>query len=158
MHSRNPGYIAGDHWLVCEICGFDYRKSQMQQTWDGKWVCEKDWEPRHPQDFVTGVPDNQAVQVARPDTTDTFNYTTMSVAAVSGVTSVSIGISATLKSGDGLGIKLDDDTLFWTYLTADQVLTVCALGSPLPSAAAAGNDVYYRGSSFRTTEPTAADL
>lgn len=35
-------------------------------------VCPKDWEPRHPQDFVKGVRDNQSVPVSRPEAPDAF--------------------------------------------------------------------------------------
>ena len=51
-HPRNPGYIPGDHWVVCDICGFDYRASDMRTQWDGLVVCRKDYSARHPQDFV----------------------------------------------------------------------------------------------------------
>jgi hypothetical protein len=30
-------------------------------------VCPKDWEPRHPQDFVKGVRDDQRVPWVRPE-------------------------------------------------------------------------------------------
>ena len=61
-HSRNPGYIAGDHWVECMVCGFEYRSSIMKERWDQLIVCPQDYEQRHPQDFVRGVEDNQAAQ------------------------------------------------------------------------------------------------
>jgi len=70
MHTPNPGYIPGDHWMECDICGFDYRYSQMRPNWRGQWVCKKDWEPRHPQDFVRGREDKIAPPVSRKGTTD----------------------------------------------------------------------------------------
>lgn len=36
-------------------------------------VCEADWEPRHPQDFVKGVPDDQAPPWSRPDEIKNFD-------------------------------------------------------------------------------------
>jgi hypothetical protein len=51
-HPRNPGYIPGDHWVECEVCGLEYRQSKMHQRWDGFIVCPKDFEFRNPQDFV----------------------------------------------------------------------------------------------------------
>ena len=54
-HTRNPGWISGDHWVVCDICGCDIRNSDARQTWEGYVVCPDDWEPRHPQDFVRSV-------------------------------------------------------------------------------------------------------
>jgi hypothetical protein len=42
-------------------------------TWDNLLVCSDTcWEAQHPQDFVTGVADNQSVPDARPEATDSF--------------------------------------------------------------------------------------
>jgi hypothetical protein len=35
-------------------------------------VCEQDWEPRQPQDFVRGIADQQAPVWTRPEPVDTF--------------------------------------------------------------------------------------
>lgn len=50
--SRNPGYRPGSHWAICDSCGFQFRAEDLIETWDGRWVCDDDWEPRHPQDFL----------------------------------------------------------------------------------------------------------
>jgi hypothetical protein len=47
---------------VCDICGFVFKLSQLRKQWDGLMVCSEDWSPRHPQDFVRGVPDTQGVR------------------------------------------------------------------------------------------------
>lgn len=51
-HNRSPGYQAGNHWVECQVCGFDYRHDQMRLRWDNLIVCPKDFETRQPQDFV----------------------------------------------------------------------------------------------------------
>ena len=56
-HTRNPGYQPGNHWVVCDVCGFDIRSSDAKERWDGLVVCPEDWEPRHPQDFVRAKED-----------------------------------------------------------------------------------------------------
>lgn len=66
------GYIAGDHWLICDECGFKVRVSETRKRWDGLRVCLKDWEPRHPQDLVRGRHDRQRVATSRPEPPDTF--------------------------------------------------------------------------------------
>ena len=39
-------------WLVeCEVCGFRCKNTEIKKRWDGRLVCEKDWEPRHIGDF-----------------------------------------------------------------------------------------------------------
>lgn len=51
-HSRNPGYQPGQHWVVCDRCGFDYRVRDIKAEWNGLAVCKYCWEPRHIQDFL----------------------------------------------------------------------------------------------------------
>lgn len=68
----NEGYVPGDHWVLCDVCGFKCRASETQKRWDGLRVCMADFEPRHPQDFVKGKRDRQAVRNARPEPPDEF--------------------------------------------------------------------------------------
>jgi hypothetical protein len=65
-------YKPGDWNAICETCGFQYKASELKKTWDGKMVCSKDWEPRHPQEFVRGVVDKQSVPWTRPEPDDVF--------------------------------------------------------------------------------------
>jgi hypothetical protein len=72
-HPNKGGeYIPGDHWLVCDSCGLDYRRSVMRLRWDNMMVCPKDFEPRHPQEFVRGIKEKIAVDIARPDSPPVF--------------------------------------------------------------------------------------
>ena len=70
MKELKHSYISGSPWAICDECGLQYRRSQMLERWDGLLVCKKDWEPRHPQEFVRGKADRIHVQNARPDMTD----------------------------------------------------------------------------------------
>ena len=66
-------YKPGRHYVVCDICGFEFYDDEVKTTWDGKVVCEKDWEPRHPQDFVRARPDKISVdEPRRPEPEDVF--------------------------------------------------------------------------------------
>lgn len=65
-------YIKGDWLAVCDECGQRYRASQLRKRWDGLMVCSKDFELRHPQEFVRAKPDVQSVPWTRPEST---NYT-----------------------------------------------------------------------------------
>ncbi len=66
------GYIPGDPLAVCDICGFRFHMSQTRKTWDGLRVCEKDYDPKHPQLTIRGIPDRQAVYDGRPEPKDVF--------------------------------------------------------------------------------------
>ena len=56
----------GDWNATCDMCGKKFKASMLRDRWDGAKVCQRDWEPRHPQDFARGVPDGQAVPWSRP--------------------------------------------------------------------------------------------
>ena len=65
-------YIRGENFLICDVCGFKYRQSQIKTRWDGAKVCEADFELRHPQDFLRGIPDKQAAPYTNPEQPDKF--------------------------------------------------------------------------------------
>jgi hypothetical protein len=65
-------YVGGEWNACCDRCGFIYKSSELKKTWDGLMVCEKDWEPRHPQEFVKGTKDKQAVPWSKDEQPDTF--------------------------------------------------------------------------------------
>jgi hypothetical protein len=67
-----PYYKSGSWNFICEVCGQRYKAEQMRKRWDGVIVCPKDWEPRHPQDFVRGVKDDQSVPITRDEAPNTF--------------------------------------------------------------------------------------
>ncbi len=69
----NIGYYKqGDNNAICDRCGRPFKASQLKKTWDGLWVCERDWEPRHPQDYVKAIKEDLTVAVHRPDSEPTF--------------------------------------------------------------------------------------
>lgn len=42
------GYIPGDPYRVCDLCGIAYRYSETKKQWDGLIACTKCWSPKHP--------------------------------------------------------------------------------------------------------------
>ena len=62
----------GDWEAICDSCGRKFKASKLKQRWDGLMVCQQDWEPRQPQDFVRGVSDPQLVPWVRDEATDVF--------------------------------------------------------------------------------------
>lgn len=72
---RNPGYIAGDHWGICDVCGLAYRQRDLRKRWDGAVVCRHDWEIRHPQDFVRARKEDPSPKgLVRSEPRDRFLY------------------------------------------------------------------------------------
>lgn len=65
MTTREGVYVAGDYYLLCEVCGFKKRRSECRKRWDGAIVCQEDYEERHPLDLIQPRPDQQNVLDAR---------------------------------------------------------------------------------------------
>lgn len=93
---RNPGYTPGEHYALCDRCGFVFNQSHLKETWDGYLVCPEDWEPRQPQDFVRGREDNQAPQGnVNPEGADTYLTTTVfgTRTAIAGIAIAGIAVA-----------------------------------------------------------------
>ena len=64
------GIKLGDWLAKCDRCADVKYASQLKKEWTGFIVCEQCWEPRHPQEFLRGRPDNSNVPWTRPDSID----------------------------------------------------------------------------------------
>ena len=70
--SYRPSYTRGGWLTICDQCGRQFKDSDLQLRWDGLMVCQGDWEPRQPQDFVRGVADLMRTPWARPESGNNF--------------------------------------------------------------------------------------
>ena len=59
-------YLKGSSDAMCDECGRIVKFVELRKRWDGMWVDDRCWEPRHPQDFVRAVKDDPSIPVARP--------------------------------------------------------------------------------------------
>jgi hypothetical protein len=48
---------AGTYNAVCDVCGVKYKAKDLLRRWDGLMVCTKDYEGRHPSDFIRVRPE-----------------------------------------------------------------------------------------------------
>ena len=62
--------ILGDWNAICDICGLKFKASELRKDWRGLMVCVRDWEPRHPQDFLRVRSDDPSVPWTRPQGND----------------------------------------------------------------------------------------
>lgn len=67
-------YKAGDYNAICDICGFRFKASQLKKNWKNEYVCEADFELRHPQEFIRVRPEKIAVPWSRPEGEDDFLF------------------------------------------------------------------------------------
>ena len=90
---------SGDYNTICDVCGFKYKASELQQRWDGLMVCAPDWEMRHPQEMIRPIPDQNKLPWTRPDPTDIFvsgataNYCTPLTTCIANVAIADLAIA-----------------------------------------------------------------
>lgn len=63
----NSWYKPGAWNVTCDICGFRFKSDELRKNWKGEMVCQKDFELRHPQEFVRVRPERIGVPWARPE-------------------------------------------------------------------------------------------
>ena len=154
-------YKPGDWLVVCDRCGRRRYASECQFNWQNMFVCSDTcYEPRHPQDFVKGVLDDQAVPIARPDVKASMGETTVLTAVLKNALTIDLTSVSGISDKDAVGIVLDDGTCHWTYSDGTPSGNTVTLGSYLPYGAAAGNTVYLPGINNETfiTATTASGL
>ena len=72
MYPNGTYYKKGDYNIICDRTGFKIKGSQAKMEWDKAFVRKQDWEERHPQDYVSTVPDYMTVPIPRPEGGDVF--------------------------------------------------------------------------------------
>jgi hypothetical protein len=79
-------FSAGDHNAICDVCGRKYKSSDLRKRWDGLLVCKRDWEVRHPQDYVRARKDKITPNKLRPkDDTNFIRPACTTRSAVAGI-------------------------------------------------------------------------
>jgi len=72
-------YHPGDHLALCDICGFQFLRSELRRNYRNFLVCKDDYEDRHPQDRpIVGKGEAMRIPGAKPEPDDQF--VTMTVA------------------------------------------------------------------------------
>ncbi len=63
-------YKKGQWLAICDRCGMQFLSGHMKLMWNGLRVDDRCWEPRHPQEFVHGIPDEMAPPWISPEPAD----------------------------------------------------------------------------------------
>jgi hypothetical protein len=159
-------YQHGTHNAICDTCGFKYKASQLRMTWDGFFVCDPCWEPRHPQDFVRGKVDKLRVDIVRPDNDILYHETTLNANESAGDTSINVVTMTEISQYTALLIQLDpmmgqtSQYHACTVTTTPIVSTNILITPALPWAASSGNQIYIldHADYIQATEVTVDDL
>lgn len=94
----------GDWNVVCDVSGRKMKASQSRLRWDNARVHPDHWEPRHPQDYVKGVMDDQSVPFSRPEN------------------DLSVSSQGEVDPFPGTGVPIAPSTLAATSTVAGQVV------------------------------------
>lgn len=141
---RGVQYRPGSHWMADDRSGFSRRREDIKEEWNGLQVGTNLWETRQPQDFVKGVPDNQTVDVARPQPPAVFSgpiSTTLSQAAAVGDTFLYLDAVNGFSDGDNIGLMMDSGVYFNTTVSGAPAADGIPIAASVPYPAAAGNTV-----------------
>jgi hypothetical protein len=83
-----------------------------------------------------------------------YDSTTLSAAAASSATTISIAAAGTIANSDNIGIELSNGDMFWTTVSSGGGTTTLVLATGLSSAASSGARVYaYTATADRIQRP-----
>lgn len=145
-------YVHGAHNKLCDRTGFKVKSTATMPEWTGSIVRWQDWEPRHPQDFVRGVRDLQAVSDPRPGSSShTASETSLDADELPGQTVISVASTTGVTIGDSVIVFLDDGTHLSTISSFSAGDTI-TLSDAIPSKASSGNKVVYMSSQVQESD------
>lgn len=99
---HNPGYKPGDHWVTCDISGEVIRASDAVTTWDNLVVRKQSNDPRHPQEFIRGLPDRITPDgPVRPEPADVI-VPGGSIVCVAGILVAGVAVAGTPNPSPGI--------------------------------------------------------
>jgi hypothetical protein len=131
---QNRTYRPGSFYRNDDRTGFKTPAENTVKEWTGRIVRNKSYEPRHPQDFVRGVRDDQSVPDARPRPAplftgpSTYLITTPSVA---GSSILNVKNTMGLVFADLVIIMLDNGNTFYATVASVSVNQI-NINQPLP--------------------------
>lgn len=139
-------YRKGGYWRIDDRSGERVRASDTLKEWNGAIVAKDAYEPRHPQDFIRGRLDKQAVPDPRPVESvanAAFVGTptaSINAAAAAGATALVLDSTSGFSAGDRIAIMLDNlDRFLVTIQTLGPDGVSLTITAPLPFSVSVGN-------------------
>lgn len=65
-------YKHGEWNCICDVCGFEYKSTELRKDWRGLMVCDRDFETRHPSDLIKAPRGESTIPWSRPEPADSF--------------------------------------------------------------------------------------
>ncbi|HUY05004.1 MAG TPA: hypothetical protein VMV33_17130 [Rhodocyclaceae bacterium] len=128
-------YRGGDHYQLDDNSGFKVRASATRMQWNSIVTKPAHFNPRQPQDLVTGVRDEQGVAVPRSRQRNQFMVVGTIVTALGarGATTIEVEGTAGFNVGDACQVMLDSGEQFRFTLDSKTATTLSWLGAGLPA-------------------------
>lgn len=127
-------YVPGDYYQLDDNTGFKVRAKRTRVQWNGIVTTREHFNPRQPQDLVTGVRDDQSVPMPRPRQKNTFTIVASWVTAPAhrGANSLTVDSAVGFTAGDLCQVMLDSGANFQFTLggVAGSVLSWSGAGLP----------------------------
>jgi len=136
-------YVHGAHNVICDRSGFKVKSTDVRKEWNHSVVRREDYEARHPQDFVRGVRDQQAVPDPRPGAPDapTHSETTLDADEASGQTVISVTATTDMTAGDSIMIEMDNSIFHLSTISSFVAGDTVTIADALTHKATSGNKV-----------------
>ena len=136
-------YVKGEWLVICDMCGRRRYQSECRMNYNNLIVCSDTcWEPRHPQEAVTGKGEDTSVPNARPDVTPSIGTTTLGAGASTGDKTITVASISNISQYDGIGIQLNSGATFTTFARIAPAGTTVYLNDEIIGTADSGNTVY----------------
>lgn len=68
-------YKPGQWNAICDVCGFEFKSSELKKRWDGLMTCVEDFEHDHPQKYLRVHERSNTVPWVRDEPADVFIHT-----------------------------------------------------------------------------------
>lgn len=142
MPKPRYNYRHGDFYRICDRSGFKVHASQTRREWNGLIVRSKDWEPRHPQDFVRSFGDRQSVPDPRVGSEVSLDIeTTLDADEASGQATLSVTSTANFAVGQSVFVEMDNDSYHQSTISSFVTNDTVTIADALTFAATSGNKV-----------------
>ena len=137
-------FTMGDFNRICDRTGFKVKASDTKREWNHLIVRTKSWEERHPQDFIRGIRDVQAVNDPRPGAQDSLVYTetTLDADELPGQTTLSVTATTSMTVGDAVMLVQDNDELHMSNIASIVAGDTVTIDDATTYLASSGNVLY----------------
>jgi hypothetical protein len=69
---KDDNYIKGDYNAICDLCGLQFKGSELKKMWNGLYACSDCWEERPAYETPNTPSKPRKLPFTRPEGKDKF--------------------------------------------------------------------------------------